>query len=179
VIEQACAAAVARPEGFISVNLSPRQIAEPDLVGVVAGALERTGLPAGSLSLEVTETALLQVTRSTVRNIAALKEIGVRLVLDDFGTGYSSLAHLRELPVDMIKIDRSFVANLGPGRPDAAIVGAVIFMSAALGLEVVAEGVEQERQAELLREMGCPLAQGFHFGRPARPGAGVSGAASP
>ena len=169
VIEQACADAAAGGAGWTSVNLSPRQIAEPELVGVVASALERSGLPPASLSLEVTETALLQVTRSTVRNIDALKEIGVRLVLDDFGTGYSSLAHLRELPVDMIKIDRSFVANMGPGRPDAAIVGAVIFMCAALGLEVVAEGVEQERQAEMLREMGCPLAQGFHFGRPERP----------
>jgi diguanylate cyclase (GGDEF)-like protein/PAS domain S-box-containing protein len=177
VIEQACAAAAALPGGWISVNLSPRQIAEAGLVTTVAGALERSGLAAGALSLEVTETALLQVTRSTVRNIAALKELGVRLVLDDFGTGYSSLAHLRELPVDMIKIDRSFVANMGPERPDAAIIGAVIFMSEALGLEVVAEGVEQERQAEMLREMGCRLAQGFHFGRPERPGAGVRGAA--
>ena len=178
VLEQACIAAASRPAGgWISVNLSPRQIAEPDLVTVVAKALARSGLPPASLSLEVTETALLQVTRSTVRNIAALKELGVRLVLDDFGTGYSSLAHLRELPVDMIKIDRSFVANMGPDRPDAAIVGAVIFMSAALGLEVVAEGVERERQAEMLREMGCPLAQGFHFGRPQRPE--LNGAASP
>src|SRR5206468_1725789 len=89
-----CAAARSPAGGWISVNLSPRQIAEPDLVTTVARALERSGLAPGSLSLEVTETALLQVTRSTVRNIAALKELGVRLVLDDFGTGYSSLAHL-------------------------------------------------------------------------------------
>jgi diguanylate cyclase (GGDEF)-like protein len=178
VIEQACIAAAAAGNGWTSVNLSPRQIADPQLVSIVARALERSGLAPASLLLEVTETALLQVTRSTVRNIAALKELGVKMVLDDFGTGYSSLAHLRELPVDMIKIDRSFVTNLGPERPDAAIVGAVIFMSAALGLEVVAEGVEQERQAELLRDMGCPLAQGFHFGRPERPNAGIT-AASP
>ena len=165
VIEQACVAAAAGP-GWTSVNLSPRQVAEPGLVRTVATALERSGLPPGALSLEVTETSLLEVSPSTVRNVAALKELGVRLVLDDFGTGYSSLQHLRDLPVDMVKIDRSFVANMEPGRPEAAIVGAVVFMCAALGMDVVAEGVEHEHQATLLREMGCPLAQGFHFGRP-------------
>jgi EAL domain-containing protein (putative c-di-GMP-specific phosphodiesterase class I) len=169
VIDQACRAAAAGP-GWTSVNLSPRQIAEPGLVRTVEAALERSGLQPGALSLEVTETALLEVSPSTARNVAALKELGVRLVLDDFGTGYSSLQHLRELPVDMVKIDRSFVANMvgsSPPRPDAAIVGAVVFMCAALGMDVVAEGVEDERQASLLRAMGCPLAQGFHFGRPA------------
>ena len=103
-----------RGPGWTSVNLSPRQIAEPGLVKTVATALERSGLPPGALSLEVTETALLEVSPSTARNVAALKELGVRLVLDDFGTGYSSLQHLRELPVDMVKIDRSFVANMAP-----------------------------------------------------------------
>jgi diguanylate cyclase (GGDEF)-like protein/PAS domain S-box-containing protein len=165
VIAQACRAAADGP-GFTSVNLSPRQVAEPKLVQTVAQALEESGLPPGALSLEVTETALLEVSPSTVRNVSGLKELGVRLVLDDFGTGYSSLQHLRDLPVDMVKIDRSFVANMEPGRPEAAIVGAVVFMCAALGMEVVAEGVEHEAQAELLRDMGCPLAQGFHFGRP-------------
>ena len=165
VIEQACRAATAGP-GWTSVNLSPRQVAEPGLPATVARALDASGLPPSALSLEVTETALLEVSPSTVRNVAALKELGVRLVLDDFGTGYSSLQHLRDLPVDMVKIDRSFVANMEPGRPEAAIVGAVVFMCAALGMEVVAEGVEHEGQADMLRGMGCPLAQGFHFGRP-------------
>ncbi|HET8953898.1 MAG TPA: EAL domain-containing protein [Solirubrobacteraceae bacterium] len=165
VIAQACRAAAVGP-GFTSVNLSPRQVAEPRLVETVAQALEDSRLSPGALSLEVTETSLLEVSPSTVRNVAGLKELGVQLVLDDFGTGYSSLQHLRDLPVDMVKIDRSFVANMEPGRPEAAIVGAVVFMCAALGMEVVAEGVEHEAQAELLRDMGCPLAQGFHFGRP-------------
>src|SRR5215217_2783099 len=165
VIDQACRAAAA-DLGFTSVNLSPRQVAEPNLVQTVARALEQSGLPPAALSLEVTETSLLEVSPSTGRNVAGLKELGVRLMLDDFGTGYSSLQHLRDLPVDMVKIDRSFVANMEPGRPEAAIVGAVVFMCAALGMEVVAEGVESEAQAELLRDMGCPLAQGFHFGRP-------------
>jgi diguanylate cyclase (GGDEF)-like protein/PAS domain S-box-containing protein len=166
VLEQACHAAVAGP-GWTSVNLSPRQVAEPGLVRTVARALDVSGLPPAALSLEVTETSLLEVSPSTTRNVTALKELGVRLVLDDFGTGYSSLQHLRDLPVDMVKIDRSFVANMEPGRPEAAIVGAVVFMCAALGMDVVAEGVEHEAQAALLRDMGCPLAQGFHFGRPA------------
>jgi diguanylate cyclase (GGDEF)-like protein/PAS domain S-box-containing protein len=166
VLEQACTAAVAGA-GWTSVNLSPRQLAEPGLVRTVGRALEVSGLPPAALSLEVTETSLLEVSHSTTRNVAGLKELGVRLVLDDFGTGYSSLQHLRDLPVDMVKIDRSFVANMEPGRPEAAIVGAVVFMCAALGMDVVAEGVEHEAQAELLRDMGCPLAQGFHFGRPA------------
>src|SRR5215208_192858 len=175
VIEQACRAAAAGPR-WTSVNLSPRQIAEPGLVKTVADALARSGLAPGALSLEVTETALLEVSPSTARNVAALKELGVRLVLDDFGTGYSSLRHLRELPVDMVKIDRSFVANMTGSRqprPDTAIVGAVIFMCAALGMDVVAEGVEDEDQALMLRDMGCPLGQGFHFGRPAAPAVSV------
>ncbi len=167
VIEQACLAAAAADEDrWISVNLSPRQIAEPELIDVVTSSLESSGLPPERLALEVTETALFEVTRSGSRNVAALKDLGVRLVLDDFGTGYSSLSHLKDLPVDMVKIDRSFVANMSPGQPDAAIVAAVLLMGAALGLDVVAEGVEQERQAEILRELGCPMAQGFHFGRP-------------
>jgi diguanylate cyclase (GGDEF)-like protein/PAS domain S-box-containing protein len=168
VIEQACRAAVqAGAQGWTSVNLSTRQLADPGIAQAVTAALERTGLAPALLHLEVTETALLQMTGSTLANVQELKALGVRLVLDDFGTGYSSLRHLRELPVDMVKIDRSFVANLGPGRPDTAIVGAIVHMSAALGLDVVAEGVERRRQADQLRELGCPLAQGYHFGRPA------------
>ena len=116
VIEKACEAAAEHGEGrWISVNLSPRQIAEPELVDVVARALETSGLAPDCLCLEVTETALFEVTRSGSHNVQALKELGVRLVLDDFGTGYSSLSLLKDLPVDMIKIDRSFVANMSPG----------------------------------------------------------------
>jgi EAL domain-containing protein (putative c-di-GMP-specific phosphodiesterase class I) len=91
----------------------------------------------------------------------------VRIVLDDFGTGYSSFQHLKDFPIDTIKIDRSFVANLGRSSQDAAIVASVVSMASALGLGVVAEGVENETQATLLRELGCPFAQGFHFGAPA------------
>ena len=113
------------------------------------------------------------MTRSGSRNVSALKALGVRLVLDDFGTGYSSLSHLKEMPVDIID-RRAFVASMGPGRPDGAIVSAVLLMGAALGLDVVAEGVEHAGQADVLRELGCPLAQGFHFGRPVAPALTVS-----
>jgi diguanylate cyclase (GGDEF)-like protein/PAS domain S-box-containing protein len=170
VLEHACrqGAAIALEEGtWISVNLSARQVAQPDLIEVVAGALRAGGLAPASLCLELTETALLGVTPAIATNLERLDKLGVRLVLDDFGTGYSSFQHLKDFPIDMIKIDRSFVANLGRGEQDAAIVASVVSMASALGLGVVAEGVESEAQAELLRELGCPLAQGFLFGPPA------------
>ena len=91
----------------------------------------------------------------------------MRLVLDDFGTGYSSFQHLKDFPIDMVKIDRSFIANLGRAEHDAAIIASVVSMASALGLGVIAEGVESEAQADALRELGCPLAQGYHFGPPA------------
>ena len=170
VLEHACregAKRVGAGDGWISVNLSARQIAQPDLLGVVAGALRAGGLKPSSLSLELTETVLLGVTPSIVMNLQRLHELGVRLVLDDFGTGYSSFQHLKDFPIDTLKIDRSFVANLGRSEQDAAIVASVVSMASALGLSVVAEGVENETQAQLLRELGCPYAQGFHFGPPA------------
>ena len=170
VLEHACrtgAELVGDSGGWISVNLSARQVAQPDLLEVVAGALRAGGLLPASLCLELTETVLLGVTPAIVSNLERLHNLGVRLVLDDFGTGYSSFQHLKDFPIDTIKIDRSFVANLGRSSQDAAIVASVVSMASALGLGVVAEGVENEAQAQLLRELGCPLAQGYHFGVPA------------
>jgi diguanylate cyclase (GGDEF)-like protein len=173
VLEHACrrAAALTRtavtPDAWVSVNLSARQVAEPDLVDVVKASLDASGLAPSSLGVEVTETVLLHVTPTLVTSFEKLKDLGVRVILDDFGTGYSSLQHLKDFPIDIIKIDRSFVANLGRGGHDAAIVSSVISMAAALGLGVVAEGVENESQATLLRDLACPLAQGFFFGPPA------------
>jgi EAL domain-containing protein (putative c-di-GMP-specific phosphodiesterase class I) len=106
------------------------------------------------------------VTPAIVTNLQRLDGLGVRLVLDDFGTGYSSFQHLKDFPIDMVKIDRSFVANLGRGEQDAAIIQSVISMASALGLGVIAEGVETEAEADALRRLGCPLAQGYHFGPP-------------
>src|SRR4051794_6050416 len=170
VLEHACrsgARLVAETGGWISVNLSARQVAQPDLLEIVAGALRAGGLAPAALSLELTETVLLGVTPAIVSNLERLHNLGVRLVLDDFGTGYSSFQHLKDFPIDTIKIDRSFVANLGRSSQDAAIVASVVSMASALGLGVVAEGVENEAQAQLLRELGCPLAQGYFFGAPA------------
>ena len=172
VLEHACrraselAGAKGTHETWVTVNLSARQIAAPELPDVVAATLEATGLAPSSLGVEVTETVLLHVTPAVVTSLKKLKALGVRLILDDFGTGYSSFQHLKDLPIDMLKIDQSFVANLGRGRQDTAIVASVISMGAALGLDVVAEGVENERQATLLQDLRCPLAQGFFFGPP-------------
>jgi diguanylate cyclase (GGDEF)-like protein/PAS domain S-box-containing protein len=170
VLEHACREGGARAteQGtWISVNLSARQVAQPDLLEVVAGALRASGLSPASLYLELTETALLGVTPAIVTNLQRLDELGVRLVLDDFGTGYSSFKHLKDFPIDIVKIDRSFVANLGRGEQDAAIIESVVSMASALGLGVIAEGVESEAQADSLRRLGCPLAQGYYFGPPA------------
>jgi diguanylate cyclase (GGDEF)-like protein len=168
VLEHACrtGARLVGEGGWISVNLSARQVAQPDLLETVAGALRAGGLPPSALSLELTETVLLGVTPAIVSNLERLHNLGVKLVLDDFGTGYSSFQHLKDFPIDTIKIDRSFVANLGRSSQDAAIVAAAVSMASALGLGVVAEGVESERQAEILRELACPLAQGYYFGHP-------------
>jgi diguanylate cyclase (GGDEF)-like protein/PAS domain S-box-containing protein len=170
VLEHACrvgASRVAEPGTWISVNVSARQIAQPDLIELVATSLRAGGLAPASLRLELTENVLLHVTPAILANLERLSELGVRLVLDDFGTGYSSLQHLKDFPIDMIKIEQSFVANLGRSAQDSAIVASVISMASALGLEVVGEGVESEAQADQLRDLGCGLAQGYYFGEPA------------
>jgi diguanylate cyclase (GGDEF)-like protein len=147
----------------IWVNISPRQLAQPDLPGLVADCLDSSGLPAGRLRLELKERELQGAPKSARANVAALRELGVGLVLDDFGTGYSSL---RDLPVRAVKIDKSFVAALESSAGDTAIVTAIISLSAALGIAAVAEGVETEHQAARLHALGCPFAQGYLFGAP-------------
>ena len=149
----------------IAVNVSGRQLREPDFVEMVRAALHDSGLPSSSLCLEMTESILMERDEAGLAQLTALREDGVHLAIDDFGTGYSSLAALRRLPVDQLKIDRSFVAGL-PGDDDAATIAwAIVHLGHALGLEVLAEGVEtREQQAELMR-FGCDVAQGFLFGR--------------
>jgi diguanylate cyclase (GGDEF)-like protein/PAS domain S-box-containing protein len=167
VLEQACRLAL-RSDGWTSINLSARRLADPKLLEQLSATLAATGLAPHRLAVEVTESGVLEVTGSARRNLDEMKALGVRLVLDDFGIGHASLQHLRDIPVDIVKLDQTFVAGLAgeEGRGHAAIVGGVVHMGAALGIEVVAAGVEHERQADVLRELGCPLAQGFHFGRP-------------
>ncbi len=174
VLEQACRQAAAWRDGAgphaqpvrVSVNVSPRQLAQGDLAVTVARVLHETGLEPGLLELELTEQMLSDDVVQGIESLAELKALGVRLVLDDFGTGYSSLSYLRRLTIDALKIDRAFVDGLGRGTADGAIVGAVLSMADALGLGVTAEGVETPSQLSRLREHGCEYAQGFLFCQP-------------
>jgi EAL domain-containing protein (putative c-di-GMP-specific phosphodiesterase class I) len=150
----------------IAVNLSPRQFNDPRLLQIVAAALKDTGLPAGMLELEITETTAMQHTDVALGTLKRLKQLGVSLVIDDFGTGYSSLSYLKRFPVDKLKIDRSFTTEL-PGDPDqCAIVSAIAALAHALDIQVVAEGVENEAQREFLRGCACDHLQGDLLGAP-------------
>ncbi len=155
-----------RPDVFVSVNISARQLAEPDLPERVARALSDAGADPAGLHLEITETVLLDDVDAAVASLQRLKLTGVRLCLDDFGTGYSSLTYLCRLPVDVVKIDRSFVAGLGISDRDSSVVAAIIGMAGTLGHDLVAEGVETTAQAGRLRALGCDMAQGYLYSRP-------------
>jgi diguanylate cyclase (GGDEF)-like protein/PAS domain S-box-containing protein len=150
----------------VSVNLSARQLTRASLVDVLEETLAQQDLPPGTLALELTESALMEAALSNPTILQRLKDAGARLGVDDFGTGYSSLTYLRRFPVDFIKIDRTFMRGLGSDPGDTAIVKAVIGLGKALGLLTIAEGVETSRHLELLRELGCDLAQGYYFSRP-------------
>jgi diguanylate cyclase (GGDEF)-like protein/PAS domain S-box-containing protein len=157
------------PPLVLSVNLSVKQLSRPDLAETIEGILKETGLDASTLTLDVTETIYVRALAGNTATLNRLKDLGVRISIDDFGMGYSSLAYLKHLPADSLKIDRSFVRGLGEDVEDTAIVHTIIELAHTLGLEVIAEGVETEEQALLLSEMGCDLAQGYHFARPLPP----------
>jgi diguanylate cyclase (GGDEF)-like protein len=151
----------------LTVNVSARQMALAGMPTTVGRVLRETGLEPTSLGLEITERLLMEETPATIETLHALQRLGVRLLLDDFGTGYSSLGYLRRYPLDVIKIDRAFVHDLGEsGGGDAAIVQAIVGMAKALGMRVVPEGVESAGQLARLIELGCDYAQGFHLSRP-------------
>ena len=154
---------------FINVNLSPRQLADPTLPGTVADIVTRTGIPASSVCLEITENTLMHHTDSVVDAMEAVRGQGIHFSIDDFGTGYSSLAYLQRFPVESLKIDRSFVDGLGSEAGDTSIVQAVVNLAHTLGLAAVAEGVETAEQLQVLRTLGCDLAQGYLLGRPLPP----------
>ena len=166
VLAEACMAAAAWPRADlqVAVNVSARQFEQPGLVTDVAQALQVSGLAAARLTLELTETVLLQDADIASDTLARLRAVGVRIALDDFGTGYSSLARLKRLPIDCLKIDRSFVAGLPDDRHDLAIVCAIAGIGREIGLEVVAEGVETEDQATALRNCGLTRGQGYLYG---------------
>jgi EAL domain-containing protein (putative c-di-GMP-specific phosphodiesterase class I) len=150
----------------VAVNLSVRNLLEPGLAGRVRGLLAASGLPAGLLTLEITEGAVMTDPAAAVAVLHRLADAGVRLSIDDFGTGYSSLAYLKRLPVDEVKLDRSFVLGMTSDPDDAAIVRSTIELARNLGLRMVAEGVEDQETWDALAAMGCELAQGYLLARP-------------
>jgi diguanylate cyclase (GGDEF)-like protein/PAS domain S-box-containing protein len=170
VLHQACRQVAAwRAEGrdlWVSVNVSARQLSDPGLVAVVQDALAATGVPPHSICLEVTETAILGRPDVAAQVLDALRALGVRVALDDFGLGYSSLTHLKALPVDVLKVDRSFITGLRDCPKDRAVVEAVLTLARRMGVTAIAEGVETADQDAVLRELGCPMVQGFLYGRP-------------
>ncbi len=151
---------------MVSVNLSARELSHPSLVADVRAILVETGLDPSLLRLEITETAAMQDTEATTGTLAALRALGVRIAIDDFGTGYSSLSYLRRLPVDTLKVDRSFVTAIDHDSDAVTILQAITALGRALGLEVTAEGVETEAQRERVRVAGCTSAQGYYFAQP-------------
>ena len=171
-VEAATRAAAWRAAGSptrVSINVSAAELLRTDVVATVARALSDTGARAGDLMVEVTESAVLTDIESTVVQLGMLRSLGVGVALDDFGTGFSSLSHLRELPADEIKIDQSFVRDLGTNSVCDAIVSAVITLAHAIGLVVVGEGIETEKQRAHLTLLGCHQGQGYLLGRPAAP----------
>ncbi len=175
VLKEACeqmAAWCARGENgcdenlSMSVNLSGRQFAQPDLVEYIKSVLSSSGLDAKNLKLEITETVLMDDARQAAVKLRRLKELGLKVMIDDFGTGYSSLSYLRQFPVDYLKIDRSFISGAGDKNENREIVNTIIMLARNLGLKVVAEGVEEPHQLDMLKEMKCDNAQGFMFSRP-------------
>jgi EAL domain-containing protein (putative c-di-GMP-specific phosphodiesterase class I) len=142
------------------------QFAQPRLLDVVNRALADSGLHPQALTLEITESVVMHDAESAVGMLRALKHMGVKLSIDDFGTGYSSLSYLRRFPIDILKIDKSFVRSLGVNDEDTAIVRAIMALAKSLRLVTIAEGVETEQQVELLQREQCDRFQGFHFSRP-------------
>jgi EAL domain-containing protein (putative c-di-GMP-specific phosphodiesterase class I) len=153
----------------IAVNLSARQLQHPAIVDEVSAALAAAGLDPQSLVLEITETAIMEQLDAAIMILTDLRRLGVRLALDDFGTSYSSLSYLQRLPVDILKIDRSFVAGVARSTEDSALARGILTLAQTLGLETVAEGIETAEQLAALRKLGCQLGQGYFFARPLGP----------
>ena len=153
----------------VSINVSTRQVRRPSLHEDVREALDHSGLPPDALTLEITESVLARRREEMASILAEVTAQGVRLALDDFGTGYSSLSLLQDLPVHMLKIDRTFVRSIESSGRRRAFVRAIVELADALSLAVIAEGIEEPAQAAELRRLGCRLGQGFHFSRPLEP----------
>jgi EAL domain-containing protein (putative c-di-GMP-specific phosphodiesterase class I) len=178
VLREACTYAVELQQRFpidpplhMAVNLSARQIARPEIVDEVRAILGETGLDPASLILELTESMVMQDMELAIARLRQLKELGVLLAIDDFGTGYSSLNYVRRFPVDILKVDKSFIDEVSEGGESSALTAAVIELAGILNLKPVAEGIERADQLERLMELKCDLGQGFLFARPLAPDA--------
>jgi EAL domain-containing protein (putative c-di-GMP-specific phosphodiesterase class I) len=165
VLDTACRQAAAWPGLKISVNLSPRQVQDPAVVLYVQQTLARSGLPPHLLTLEITESLLREDAEVAQHRLGELKALGVQLAVDDFGTGYSSLSRLHDFPIDVLKIPKPFVDGVAQGAERSALARAIVDLAEALGLGVVAEGIEHEEQATELHRLGCPVGQGFLFSK--------------
>ncbi len=175
MLRQACLDAASWPDDVrVAVNLSPLQFRSGNLLSLVTDALKQSGLPPRRLELEITETLLLEKSSQVLATLHALRALGVRISMDDFGTGYSSLSYLRSFPFDKIKIDQSFVRDLGANREAQAIIRSIVSLGKGLGVTITAEGVETEAELSCLRAEGCDEGQGFLFSR-ARPNAEIVG----
>jgi EAL domain-containing protein (putative c-di-GMP-specific phosphodiesterase class I) len=150
----------------VNVNLSAKQFSQADLVGQIGSVLEQTGLEARSLKLEITESAVMEKAEAATRMFGQLRDLGVKLHIDDFGTGYSSLSYLHRFPVDVLKIDRSFVSRMGPDDENSEIVQTIVQLAHNLGMEVTAEGVETYEQLSKLHALSCEYGQGYFFSKP-------------
>jgi EAL domain-containing protein (putative c-di-GMP-specific phosphodiesterase class I) len=150
----------------LSVNLSPHQLYRPELVDDIVDSLFTTGFDPRQLTLELTETALMHDTNAVRQRLLELREFGIRIALDDFGTGYSSLSYLRHFPIDVLKIDKSFIGAIGTGSDGASLSKAIIDLGRTLNLTTIAEGVESAEQAEELLRLQCRLGQGYYFSKP-------------
>jgi EAL domain-containing protein (putative c-di-GMP-specific phosphodiesterase class I) len=155
-----------RDDLWVSVNISARQFQHEMLAADIAAALAGSGLPPASLVIELTESVLMAHTPSTIATLQGLRALGVRVAIDDFGTGYSSLSYLQRFPVDVLKIDRTFVESASDGPDGAALVRAIVDIGAALHLRVVAEGIERPEQIATLVRFGCGHGQGYLFAQP-------------
>ncbi|MFN2469064.1 MAG: EAL domain-containing protein [Gaiellaceae bacterium] len=153
--------------GFsVSVNISGRQLRHRELAKDVQNALDRSGLPPACLVLEISESVLMDHSEENLGLLGELKSMGIRLAIDDFGTGYSSLSYLHRFPIDILKVDRSFIERLAGAAGDSGVVETIGRLGQSLRMETVAEGVELEEQVTILRTLGYDLAQGYHFSRP-------------
>jgi EAL domain-containing protein (putative c-di-GMP-specific phosphodiesterase class I) len=154
---------------YVTVNIAGKQLLHAEFVTDVADALRDSGLPANRLILEITEGTLLDNAEATTIRLQELKSLGVRLAIDDFGTGYSSLSYLQRFPIDILKIDKSFVDGVVRGGNQAALARTIISLGDSLALRTVAEGIETDAQRSVLRELGCQLGQGFLYAKPLEP----------